>query len=163
METPPDASQLLERIQKAWQAWSALLDKIDTAQMTQPGVAGDWSIKDVIVHITWHEGEMVDLIEAHALVGSELWNLPTDERNAAIYELLQDQPLDQVLAESAQVHQQLLEALLSLSDQDLVDPGSFAGMPPDWQPWLIIAQNTYEHYQDHMLDLEKWTSQDGSS
>jgi hypothetical protein len=162
METPPDASQLLERIQSAWQAWSDLLGKIDPTRMTQPGVAGDWSIKDVIAHITWHEGEMVGLIEAHALVGSELWNLPTDERNAAIYELVRDQPLDQVLAESAQVHQQLVETLPSLSDQDLTDPGGFPGMPPDWQPWLIIAQNTYEHYQDHMLDLEKWTSQNGS-
>jgi hypothetical protein len=29
-------------------------------------------------------------------------------------------------------------------------------MPPDWQPWTIIAQNTYEHYQDHIDDLKRW-------
>ena len=103
------------------------------------------------------------LITAHALVGSQLWNLPTDERNAAIYELVKDQPLEQVLAESEQVHQQLMEVLPTLSDQDLTDPGSFPNMPPDWQPWMIIAQNTYEHYQDHMQDIERWLEERDSS
>ncbi|MCK4820534.1 maleylpyruvate isomerase N-terminal domain-containing protein, partial [bacterium] len=55
MDNPLDASQFLERIQGAWQAWNALVGKIDPAQMTQPGVAGLWSVKDIIAHITWHE------------------------------------------------------------------------------------------------------------
>jgi hypothetical protein len=32
-------------------------------------------------------------------------------------------------------------------------------MPPDWQPWMIIVQNTYEHYQDHIPDIEQWISE----
>jgi hypothetical protein len=29
-------------------------------------------------------------------------------------------------------------------------------MPPDWHPWTIIADNTYEHYQHHIADVEHW-------
>jgi hypothetical protein len=35
----------------------------------------------------------------------------------------------------------------------LHDPGRFTDMPPDWLPWDLLAQNTYEHYQDHLLDF----------
>jgi uncharacterized damage-inducible protein DinB len=159
MDQPGSVQLLTEAIQNTWTTWETLLAQIDQERFTQSGVAGDWSLQDIIAHITWHEKEMVGLVEAHALFGSELWNLPTDERNAAIYAEVRDLPLEQVLAESAQVHQQLLDALPSLSDADLTDPAGFPNMPPDWQPRLVIAQNTYEHYQDHIKDVERWLAE----
>jgi hypothetical protein len=156
MEQPPTLQELIEIIKRERANWEALIEQIDEDRFTLPGVAGEWSLKDIIAHITWHEREMVGLVRAHALVGSELWNLPTNERNAAIYREVRDQPLEQVLEESAQVFQELLAVLPSLTDQDLTDPGSFPNMPPDWQPWVILAQNTYEHYQDHIPDVQRW-------
>ena len=163
MDAPEDIQQFIGTIQSTWSAWETLIKQVLEERMTQPGAAGDWSLKDIIAHITWHEKEMVGLISAHALVGSELWNLPTDERNSAIYELVKDHPLEQVLAESEQVHQQLMDALPTLSNQDLTDPSSFPNMPPDLQPWMIIAQNTYEHYEDHMRDVQRWLEEGDSS
>ncbi|MGB3700145.1 MAG: DinB family protein [Anaerolineales bacterium] len=156
MDSSPRVQQLIDTIQGNWATWEAIVAQIDEERLTQSGVAGDWTLKDIIAHITWHEKEMVGLITAHALVGSELWNLPTDERNAAMYEEVRNEPLEQVLEESAGIHQQLLELLPTLSDEDLTDPSSFPNMPPDWQPWMLIAQNTYEHYQDHILDVQGW-------
>jgi len=163
MNFPITVSQVLVTLQHARTEWNTLINSFDQADMGKPGLFGAWSIKDIIAHITWHEKEMVGLITAHALVGSELWNLPTDERNAAIYEQVKDQPLEQVLAESEQVHQQLLDALPTLNDEDLTDPSGFPNMPLDWQPWMIIAQNTYEHYQDHMQDLQRSLEEGDSS
>ena len=159
MDNPENVQQLVDTIQADWAAWKKLVNQFPQDRLTQPGAAGDWSLKDIIAHITWHEKEMVGLITAHALVGSELWNLPTEERNAAIYEEVRHQPLEQVLEESAEIHKQLLEALPSLSDEDLTNPESFPNMPPDWQPWMLIAQNTYEHYQDHIQDIERWLAE----
>ena len=163
METPATVSQLLETIQRAREEWNALLEPIDQPNMTLPGVAGDWSLKDIIAHITWHERQMVGLIKAHALVGSDLWNLPTDERNAVIYDEVKDLPLEQVLKESDEVYAQLLEVLPSLGDDDLVNPEGFPNMPPDWQPGNIIAQNTFEHYQQHIPDAQRWITESGSA
>jgi uncharacterized damage-inducible protein DinB len=156
MDTPATVSQFLKTIQQARAEWNDLLEPIDQSKMTSAGVAGFWSLKDIIAHITWHERQMVGLIQAHALVGSDLWNLPTDERNAAIYEEVKDLPLEQVRNESTEVYEQLIKALPTLSDEDLVNPEDFPGMPPDWKPGNIIAQNTYEHYQQHIPDVHRW-------
>ena len=124
--------------------------------MIQPGVVGEWSIKDLVAHITWHEREMVGVLKARALVGSDLWDLPQHKRNAIIFEENHHRPLREVFAESQDVHQELVEELLKLSDEDLNDPGRFADMPADWIPWDLIAGNTYIHYQDHLKDLHEW-------
>ena len=156
MPSPITVSQFIDTLQQERAKWNTMIDSIDREDMLTLGVAGEWSLKDVIAHITWHEREMVGLVQAHALVGSELWNLPTDERNAAIYEEIRDQSLEQILKESTQVHQQLLDLLPTLSNEDLTNAGNFPHMPPDWQPWRIIAQNTYEHYRQHKPDVERW-------
>ena len=35
---------------------------------------------------------------------------------------------------------------MAVPDKDLMDPARFSGMPADWEPWQVIASNTYEHY-----------------
>jgi uncharacterized damage-inducible protein DinB len=136
--------------------WDALLAQIGADRMTQPGVEGDWSIKDIIAHITWHEREMLGVLRARALIGSELWSLPTDERNAAIFEQNKDRALDDVLEESRQIFPQLLEVAEGLSDEELNDPRRFAGMPEEWSPWELVASNSYTHYPDHIASIRAW-------
>jgi uncharacterized protein (TIGR03083 family) len=136
--------------------WDQVLSRIDEVRMSVPGVAGEWSVKDVVAHVTWYEREMVGVLTAHALAGSDLWDLPTDERNQMLFEQNRQRPLGDVLAEARQVFDQLLAAMRSLSDEDLVDPGRFRDMPADWVPWQILAGNTYEHYRDHLPGLREW-------
>ena len=90
---------------------------------------------------------------------SELWELPTDERNLPIYERNKDRPLDEVLAESSQLFERLWALVSELLDEDLVDSSRFNQMPEDGEPWKVIASNTYEHYQQHILDIRAWLSE----
>jgi hypothetical protein len=78
--------QLLDMIQTARADWEALLAGIPEAWMGEPGVAGEWSVKDVVAHIARGERENIGVVHAHAVVGSELWRLSEDERNAAVFE-----------------------------------------------------------------------------
>jgi uncharacterized protein (TIGR03083 family) len=149
-------AELLTDIRAEWARWEALIDGVDEAQLTEPGVTGVWSIKDLVAHITWFEREMVGILQARALIGSDLWQLPADQRNARIFEENRDRPLHEVLAEAERVHQQLLEGLEAIAEDDLVDPHRFPGMPDDWQPWKVIAENSNEHYRDHGRDLRTW-------
>jgi uncharacterized damage-inducible protein DinB len=148
--------QLIAAVQTEHVRWETALRQIDKTQMTQPGVSGNWTIKDLIAHVTWHEREMVGVVGEMALVGSEWWNLSTDERNAAIYEAHKERPLDDVLTEAKEVHHQLLDALQTLSDEALVDPHHFRHMPDEWIPWQIIADNTFDHYRQHLPDIQTW-------
>ncbi len=148
--------ELLKVLRRERAQWDALLARIDRSRMTQPGVAGEWSVKDVIAHISWHEREMIGVVRARALVGSELWNLAADERNAAIFEANQDRALDDVLVEAEQVFGELVAALEAWPGEDLSDPARFQDMPEDWMPWKLIAENSFEHYQQHEPDVRAW-------
>ena len=147
-------STLLDLIQTGRSQFEARLAQFDETQMTQPGRLGDWSLKDLVAHITWFEQEMVDLLATRTLTGSELWALPTDERNAAIFTQNKDRPLVEVLDEARQVYARLLGAMQILSYAELNDPARFQNMPPDWIPWRILADNTYEHYADHLSQIQ---------
>src|SRR5260221_14787131 len=52
MGTTLSKTQLLAELRTEQAAWEALLDEIGQAHMTQPEVAGGWSIKDIVAHLT---------------------------------------------------------------------------------------------------------------
>jgi hypothetical protein len=153
-------AEFLDLLRTARAEWDALLAAVPEGRMTVPGVEGQWSVKDVIAHITWHEREMLGVLQARALVGSDLWDLPLHQRNATIYAQNRDRPLAEVLAESRTVYPQLLAAVGELADADLTDAGRFADMPGDWVPWQLLAENTYTHYRDHMPAIRAWPAQE---
>jgi hypothetical protein len=156
MDTEMTKARFLDLLDATRAEWDALLAAVPEARMTVPGLDGDWSVKDVIAHLTWHEREMVGVLQTHALVGSDLWDLPLDERNAIIYAQNHDRPLAGVLAEARAVYPQLVAGVQGLAEADLIDPGRFADMPGDWVPWQLLAENTYTHYRDHMPAIRAW-------
>ena len=57
-------------------------------------------MKDILAHIAWYEREMIGMLRAHAVAGSDLWDVSLDARNAAIYEINAGRPLGEVQAEA---------------------------------------------------------------
>jgi DinB family protein len=135
-------------------AWDALLAQLDPAQAETPDVEGSLSAKDVIAHVTWYEREMIGLIEARRLAGSDLWSLSTNARNASIFEQNRARPASDVLAEAHEVGRRLLDAIECLTEDDICRADRFANMPHDWLPWQVIAGNTYDHYPAHIASIK---------
>jgi len=133
-------------------AITALVDE----QMLEPGASGEMSVKDILAHIAWFEREMIGVLHQRALAGSDLWNLPSDERNAVIYRLNRQRSLQDIRQEAEAVFQQLLGELENLDEAALDDPGRFRDMPADWSPRQLLAENTSEHYQHHLADIHAW-------
>jgi hypothetical protein len=154
MERTVTKSSLLAEIRAARADWDGLVASIPRGRLTQPGLPGGWSVKDVLAHISWGKREGVGLIRARALVGSDLWRLNDDERNAVVYQENKDRPLDEVLAESKQVQDDFIAALASLTDEELNDPAHFKGMPPTWRPWRTVYDP--HHYAHHAADVRAW-------
>ena len=155
-DEPLTVSEMADLIEETHESWMQLLESAPTDQWEEPGVSGDWSLKDITAHIAWHEDQMARVIEARALVGSDWWNLPTDERNANIYAATKDAPLESVIANARAAHEELVCRIRELSDSDLNETGHFAGMPDDWLFGEILAQNTFEHYGDHAATVARW-------
>lgn len=155
-EDEMDKAALLKTLIETRAVWEALLAQIDEEQMIQPGATGKWSVKDVIAHVAWCEREIAPVLRTHVLAGSDLWNLSDDESNEITYQQNKDRPLRDIVNEEGQAYATLLEAVQTLSDEDLNDPHRFKNMPQEWKPWQLIAGNSFKHYEDHMPSIREW-------
>ena len=54
-----DKQRLLRSLDKAWAAFKGSYAGLSDLRLTEPGVTGDWSVKDILAHVTTWEGEAV--------------------------------------------------------------------------------------------------------
>jgi len=60
MDNPMTKTTLLETLRSKQAEWQALLAEVPADHMTEPGVAGEWSVKDIIAHLTYYERWIAD-------------------------------------------------------------------------------------------------------
>jgi uncharacterized protein (TIGR03083 family) len=149
-------SELVELMCKTRAEFDELLAELGTDQMTRNGVAGDWSIKDMLAHIAWYQREEAELFGETGVEASELWNVPQDPRNETLFELHRDQPLERTLTDFRQSFDKLIAAVMGLSDDELNTPGRFPGTTAERPPWKAIAIHSYEHDREHTKDIRTW-------
>ena len=145
-----EKSDLIRRIEPARRVWDELVGRVDDDLAQRPGAEGELSAKDLVAHVTWYEREVVRMLRTRAMDVSGLWALGPDERNAAIFHEARGMSLEDVRAESARVFAALMEQLELLPEGAYHDAARFTDMPPEWEPWKLIAGNTIWHYPDHM-------------
>ncbi len=148
--------ELLAAIQKSRAELEAALAGLTDAQMVDPGVMGDWSVKDMLSHLTAWEAETVTL-----LAKTKLGKQPAaghadkeiDELNAKWYKENKNRPLERVLADHAGVRKQMLRQLENYNDAELNEP----------RPWLKnraviewVKADTFEHEAEHLVSLREW-------
>ncbi len=154
-----DKITLIQTLRAERKQWQTLLTHVSEERMVQPGVAGEWSVKDIIAHVMWYERETVGVLQQRAFVGSPLWNVSLEERNAAMVAESRTYSLKEIQTQAQQVLEQLIQAIQELSEADLNNASSLRDIPPklhDWLPWQVIASNSYEHYQQHIPSLQAW-------
>ena len=148
--------ELLRQILEAQIEWEATTALLSREAEDNAVVAGDWTMKDIRAHLLWHEREMLNWLRAGRFEGSPLWNEPLQARNLIIWQESRDRQADDVRQDARDVHEALVETIESLSDDQLNDPARWSGMPADWIPWEILADNTCAHYRDHARDLRAY-------
>jgi hypothetical protein len=153
-------SELLNWLQEEYQRWEAFLDQIGEARMDQPGVNGDWSIKDIVAHLTGWQPRLIAHLQA-ALRGepepAPPWpaHLQTeDEINAWIYESNRGRSVREVLDESHHVFQQFLGVIEGLPDDILIEPAYHIVRLGDQR---FSASEFFDHFHDdHEPDVRAW-------
>lgn len=156
MVEPVAKSEFISQVTRSRARWNRLVGQVASEDRQRPGFCGEWSLKEVMAHILWHEREMLAMLENRSFGGSPYWELPTDERNQRIHQDLRTLELTAVLAQASQTYEALLELLQGLPEESLNDAAAFPGMPKEWRPWEVLASNTYEHYADHSQQAEAW-------
>jgi hypothetical protein len=143
------SKEFAARVRSSWDDWYGLVACITTERAAKSGFHKDWTLTEVIAHITWYEKQMVELLEARRFVGSDLWRLPTDERNEIIRRENAGRDHASVLRDARLTHARMVELLENLTDEELHDPAAFPGMPAEWTPAQVFEGNTFDHYEGH--------------
>jgi len=161
-------SELLNWLQVKYQQWEVLLDEIGPARIDQPGVNGDWSMKDIVSHLTGWNRWLVVRLQAAGRGEPEPpppWpvHLETeDEINAWIHESNLGRSVRDVLDETQQVHQQLIEVIEGLPDDVRIETIE----PAYYLVWVdgqrFPAGEFFDHFHDdHEPDVRAWLGQEG--
>lgn len=141
-----DRDKLFRRISEERGRLIATLEGVSEEDLTTPGAADDWSVKDILAHISaWHDECLAALT---ALVAGKKWDVEydIDEWNQEKYRERKDLALDQVWEDFHRSYSQLCDLLLNtlpekLSDEEIME-------------W--ISESTYAHYLEHCEDILTW-------
>src|SRR5260221_5710656 len=153
MSSNTSKAQLLSDLNDEQAQWEALLRDIGEDHMTQPGVAGEWSIKDIVAHLTGWRRRTVGRFQAalrHEPAPPPFWppHLQTDDEiNAWIYAANRDRPLAEVLRESRDVFEQLVQSLHAFPEAGLQDSERFAWLEGEPLSGAALFAHFHEEHE----------------
>lgn len=164
MSEPLTKDALRAEIQQARADFAALWHGLTPQQMSaRPAVQADWSVKDLIAHITAWEEWLIDVLTAIR------HNQPTnafdavrseeamDATNAQTFNANKDRPLEDILAAFAAQEARVLAAIDLFSMDELHTAPH--PVPAGETLFTNITVSTYEHYEEHTPSLKHYIAQ----
>src|SRR5262245_41971050 len=144
-------SQLLEKLDKRWTEFNESYSGLSDSQMTEAGVTADWSVKDIIAHVTWWEHEALKHLPLIAKGGrprtyaAEYGGI--DAFNALMTEQKRRLSLTEVLRQRDETHKQLVLYIVSVPEEQCASDTRFRRR---------LRLDTYSHYPKHAKTIRAW-------
>jgi hypothetical protein len=163
MSEQMDKARILNEMRAHYAALEEILTPLDRTQMTTKGIIPDWSIKDILAHIaSWHH-RLLTWLQAAIRNEEPTISGPDsveeiDALNAQFYQENKSRPLDEVLTDFRTTHQQIMDRIQAMPEGDLISSQRFAWTKGSLL-WQLVAGDTYEHYQEHIGQIQKWLVQ----
>ncbi|MGZ9166823.1 MAG: DinB family protein [Anaerolineales bacterium] len=160
MPRPTTKNQLLQAIEIERKALEELLSELSPAQMTQPGLVGEWSAKDVLAHLiewehmvlSWHSAGLKGKVPVTPAEGFNWAQLP--QLNQQIYEKHCDRPLADIQKEFKSSFKKILSTIQGLSEEDLFTHGRYAWTKNNTLGAYFIS-STSSHYHWARTTMKK--------
>jgi hypothetical protein len=151
-----DRQQLLKRLDKAWMALKASCAGLSDSQLTEPGVMGDWSVKDILAHVTTWEEEALKYLPL-ILGGGRPPRYSTEYGgigafNAQMTEQKRGLSLSEVLRQLNETHRRLIDYVHSAPEEQFTHETRFRRR---------LRLDTYSHYPIHARAIKEWRQQSG--
>ena len=143
--------KLLETIDGAWNDLVASIDGLTDEEMRRSGVVGEWSVKDILAHVTTWEGEALKHLPEIAQGKPQQRYKDVygglDAFNSLKFAENRERSLDEVRARLNETHQQLLDYLDTVPDELLHSRERFR---------TRLRWDTYSHYPIHAEHIREW-------
>jgi hypothetical protein len=143
--------KLLNKLEEAWTAFQESYAGLTEEQLVEPGVTGDWSVKDILAHVSWWEEEALKHLP-HILQGgrpprySVLYG-GIDAFNARMTEQRRSLSLSEVLRSLEDTHRRLVEYVQTAPEEQLSSETRFRRR---------LRLDTYSHYPIHAQAIRDW-------
>jgi hypothetical protein len=142
--------QLLKKLDLAWAEVKESYAGLSDSQATEPGVAGDWSVKDILAHLTTWEEEALQympLITKGRRPPRYITYGGIDAFNAQTTEQKRDLSLPEVLRQLDETHDRLIDYLQSVPEEQFTRESRFRRR---------LRLDTYSHYPLHARMIREW-------
>jgi uncharacterized protein (TIGR03083 family) len=142
--------QLLQRLDAAWGAFQEAYAGLDDSRLTEPGVVGDWSVKDLLAHVTIWEEEALKYLPL-IIAGGRPPRYATyggiDAFNARMTEQKRALSLAAVQAQLDETHRRLVAFIESVPEEQFTTETRFRHR---------LRLDTYSHYPIHTRAIQEW-------
>lgn len=142
--------RLLERLDAAWTALRDSYADMPDSRLVQPGVVEDWSVKDILTHVTtWEEEALrhLPLLIAGGTPPRYAAQGGIDAFNARATENGRRLSLAEVLRRRDETHARLIDFIRGQPD------GTFGGRT---RARRRLRLDTYGHYPEHTAAIRAW-------
>jgi len=142
--------RLLDRLEAAWTALRDSYAGVPDGRLVEPGVVDDWSVKDILAHVTTWEEEALEhlpLIIAGGTPPRYAAQGGIAAFNARATEDGRRQSLAEVLRRRDDTHARLLDFIRGQPE------GTFAGQT---RARRRLRLDTYGHYPEHTAAIRAW-------
>ena len=155
-----DKPGVINEMSTSYNVLEEILAPLDKTQFVTEGVIPGWSIKDMLAHIaSWHH-RLLRWLDAAVRNQEPTISGPNnveemDALNAQFYQQNKARALDEVMADFRTSYQHIMDIVRAMPEEDLISPHNFAwsqGRPL----WHLIAGDTYEHYHEHIAQIQAW-------
>jgi hypothetical protein len=143
--------QVISKLEQAWEAFNDAYAGLSDEQMVQPGVTGDWSVKDILAHVSWWEEEALKHLP-HILEGGRPPRYSVvyggiDAFNAQMTELKRGFTLAEVRRQAEETHLRLTAYLQGVAEEPFNSETRFRRR---------LRLDTYRHYPIHTQAIQAW-------
>lgn len=155
---------LLKELEEGREHFLDAIDGLSDEEMEQPGVMDDWSVKDLLAHLTMWEAELIKLLwqakQGQRPSSVHFSHISVDELNKRWKNEMQDRSLERVMADFQSVRNQTIRRVEAFSDKDLNDSKRYAWL--DGEPlWEWIAGDSFQHEAEHIEQITAWRDREG--
>jgi hypothetical protein len=154
MENVCTQAEMLDRLQCEYERFQDRLRCLTDEQMTHPQTIRDWSVKDLLAHLIAHEQRALQELRM-ALCGERLVvdHAAVDVFNDGAVIASRPYPIEEVRRAWQRSFEAVITAVNELSES-YFDPAHPITLVLDDSIDGALANNTYDHYREHMVDLE---------
>jgi len=143
--------QVLERLDSAWKDFEESYAGLSESQLMIPRVTGEWSVRDIIAHVTWWEEEALKYLPVIRAGGKSPRYSVTyggiDAFNAMMTEQRRGLSLAEVLRQHDDVHARLMDYVRAAPEDLFTRETRFRRR---------LRFDAYGHYPVHAKAIRAW-------